>query len=245
MLEVKWVGFDYGQCIMEPGGLRNPLVIGDISKQLGQPELITDRIRRYHILNETYGGYSRIKEGHRDEIYRVVLDDDPMAQELFSAKEQECLDTGDNLVETLDWLQEQGFVLEVVSEMKKTLGAVGSDIVSRFLKRRGFTKYFPVIISPQGKLDIVNDKNIDDRYVGKTKEGGDIYDVLVEDLRSRGIEPEEAVMIGDKPATDINPAHKRGIKTIQYKGFIDLGPSDADLIINDFAELKTILKKKD
>ncbi|NLE75111.1 MAG: HAD family hydrolase [Actinobacteria bacterium] len=245
MLEVKWVGFDYGQCIMEPGGLRNHLVIGDICKLLGQPELIDERIYRYHQLNEQYGGYSKIKEGHRDEIYEYVLDGDSRAQELFGQKEQQYLDVGDGLIETLDWLQDQGFVLEVVSEMKKTLGAVGSDVVIRFLKTRGFTKYFPVIINPQGKYDMIEDALVDDRYVGKTKQGGDIYDVLAEDLRSRGIEPEEAVMVGDKPATDINPAHARGFKTIQYKGFIDLGPSDADIIINHFSELKEVLKKKE
>lgn len=245
MLEVKWVGFDYGQCIMEPGGLRNYLVLGDICKQLGEPELIADRIHRYHQLNEHYGSYSRIKEGHRDEIYHYVLDDNPEGQTLFSEKEQQYLEIASGLVETLEWLKQQGFVLEVVSEMKKTLGPVGTDIVSRFLKRHGLTKYFPVIISPQGKLDIINDVLVDERYVGKTKEAGDIYDVLAEDLLSRGIKPEEAVMVGDKPATDINPAHARGFKTIQYVGFIDLGPSDADLVISDFTELKNVLKKKD
>jgi ribonucleotide monophosphatase NagD (HAD superfamily) len=51
-------------------------------------------------------------------------------------------------------------------------------------------------------------------------------------------------MVGDKPETDINPAHDRGFKTIQYTGFIDLGPSKADLVIRSFYELTTILKKK-
>ena len=77
-----------------------------------------------------------------------------------------------------------------------------------------------------------------------TKEKGDIYDRLAEDLRSRGIEPEEAVMVGDKPSTDIDPAHARGFKTIKYTGFIDLGPSDADIEIEHFSELKDILRKK-
>ena len=36
-------------------------------------------------------------------------------------------------------------------------------------------------------------------------------------------------MVGDKPSTDIDPAHDRGFKTIQYTGFVDLGPSNADL----------------
>ena len=66
-----------------------------------------------------------------------------------------------------------------------------------------------------------------------------------EELKERGIETHEAVMVGDKPETDINPAHDRGFKTIQYTGFIDLGKSKADLVIHSFDELKEILKKKE
>jgi FMN phosphatase YigB (HAD superfamily) len=116
--------------------------------------------------------------------------------------------------------------------------------VSRFLKNRGLTEYFKVLVSPQGKQSLLDDVIIDATYVGKTKEGGDIYDVLAADLRARGIDTSEAVMVGDKPATDINPASERGFLTIQYKGFIDLGPSKADLVIDHFSELKDILRKK-
>jgi len=63
-------------------------------------------------------------------------------------------------------------------------------------------------------------------------------------LRECGIEPHEAVMVGDKPQTDINPAHERGFKTIKYTGFVDLGDSKADVVIQSFSQLKTILKKK-
>ena len=122
VMEVKWCGFDYGQCIMEPGGLRNPLMFGDIYKELGKPELITEKIRRYRILKEKYGSYGRIKEGHRDEIYSFVLDDDPEAIALFSEKEQHFLDMGEGLEDALDYLQSEGIELQVVSEMKKTLG---------------------------------------------------------------------------------------------------------------------------
>lgn len=243
-MDVKWVGFDYGQCIMEPGGLRNPLVLGDICKLLGEPEMAAERIHRYRRLREMYGEYSKIKEGHRDLIYSYVLDDNKEAQELFSQKEQQYLDMGDGLEDALQWIQDQGMELQVVSEMKKTMGPVGSDIVSRFLKRRGLTRFFPTMITPQGKMDIVSDAIIDESYIGRTKEKGDIYDRLAEDLRSRGIEPEEAVMVGDKPSTDIDPAHARGFKTIKYTGFIDLGPSDADIDIEHFSELKDILRKK-
>lgn len=242
-MEVKWCGFDYGQCIMEPGGLRNPRLFGDIYKELGKPELISEKIRKYRILKEKYGSYGRIKEGHRDEIYRFVLDDDPDAIELFGKKEQELLDMGAGLEDALAYLQEQGIELQVVSEMKKTLGDVGTDIVSRFLRRRGLVKYFDELVTPQGKMNLVT-HDVDLKYKGHTKKAGTLYDVLAEELKERGIEPHEAVMVGDKPETDINPAHERGFKTIKYTGFIDLGESNADVEINHFKELKTLLKRK-
>ena len=151
---------------------------------------------------------------------------------------------GDGLVDILQYLQSQGIELQVVAEMKKTLGPVGTDIVSSYLKRRGLVKYFKEIVCPQGKINLEN-LSVDPKYKGKTKEEGTLYDVLVQELKERGIAPHEGVMIGDKPATDINPAHARGFKTIQYTGFIDLGKSDADLVVNSFEELKTILKKKE
>lgn len=244
MIEVKWCGFDFGQCIMEPGGLRNPLVFGDLYKDLGKPELIPDKIRKYRRLKEKYGTFGRIKEGHRDEIYSFVLDEDPEAIELFSEKEQEFLSMGEGLEEALTYIQGQGIALQVVAEMKKTLGPIGTDIVSKFLKKKDLVKYFGEVVTPQGKIDLKHD-TIDTKYKGHTKKDGTLYDVLADELRERGIEPHEGVMIGDKPATDINPAHERGFKTIQYTGFIDLGESKADARIESFTELKMILKKKD
>ena len=243
-MEVKWCGFDYGQCIMEPGGLRNPRMFGDLYKELGKPELIPEKIRKYRILKEKYGSYGRIKEGHRDEIYRYVLDDDSTAIELFGEKEQELLDMGFGLEDALIFLKGLGIELQVVSEMKKTLGAVGTDIVSRFLKRRGLVRYFKQLVTPQGKINLEDD-TIDLKYKGYTKKDGTLYDVLAGELKERGIQTHEAVMVGDKPETDINPASERGFKTIQYTGFVDLGASKADLRIHSFSELKEILKKKD
>ena len=242
-MEVKWCGFDYGQCIMEPGGLRNPRMFGDLYKRLGRPELIPEKIMKYRILKEKYGSFSLIKEGHRDEIHRFVLDDDPEAIALFSDLEQELLDMGDGLEEALEYLQAQGIELQVVSEMKKTLGPVGTDIVSKFIKRRGLVKYFKELVTPQGKINLENE-TVDLRYKGHTKKDGTLYDVLARELKDQGIETHEAVIIGDKPETDIDPAHDRGFRTIQYKGFIDLGESKADVVIQSFKELKTILKKR-
>jgi FMN phosphatase YigB (HAD superfamily) len=218
-------------------------MFGDLYKRLGRPELIPERIRRYRILKEKYGSFSLIKEGHRDEIHSFVLDDDPEAIALFSELEQELLDMGHGLEETLEHLQSEGIELQVVSEMKKTLGPVGTDIVSKFLKRRGLVKYFKELVTPQGKINLEHD-TVDLRYKGHTKKDGTLYDVLARELMERGVETHEAAIVGDKPETDIDPAHDRGFKTIQYKGFIDLGESKADVVIQSFKELKTILRKK-
>jgi len=42
-------------------------------------------------------------------------------------------------------------------------------------------------------------------------------------------------MVGDKIATDIAPAKKRGFITIQYTGYVDMGPSEADYRIYNFS----------
>jgi FMN phosphatase YigB (HAD superfamily) len=242
-MELRWVGFDFGQCMMDPTGLRNYLVIGDVSKELGEPELVEQRVHRYRVLKEKYGTYSAVKEGHRDEIMDYVFDGRERAKEIYSAMEQQHLLMGQGLEEALRYLRGLGIHLAVVAELKKTLGAMGTDIVTRFLHKKNLTHYFEEVITPQGKIDLATGE-IDMAYKGKTKEQGTLYDLLIEHLAKRGIRPSEAAMIGDKIATDIVPAKKRGFHTIQYTGYIDMGPSEADYRIYAFPELKAIINKK-
>jgi FMN phosphatase YigB (HAD superfamily) len=243
-IEVKWIGIDFGQCLMDPTGLRNPMVIGDVSKEIGQPELMEERIQRYRILREKYGSYGAIKEGHRDEIMAFVFDALEEAGEVFSRKEQEHLSVGAGLEETLQWLKEQGFRVSIVAELKKTLGPMGTDIVTRFIKHKGLVEYFDEVVTPQGRIGL-RDGSIDLKYKGKTKEEGTLYDELARDLEARGISASEGVMVGDKIQTDIVPAKKRGFKTVQFTGYVDMGGSEADFKIADFRELKRLLKKKE
>ena len=240
-IKAKWCGFDFGQCLMEPTGLRNHLVIGDVCKELGQPELVKERIHKYRILKEKYKTYSAVKEGHRDEIMDYVFDGIEEAKDIFAIKEQEHLQVGKGAEEVLQYLKDEGIHLAVVAELKKTLGRMGSDIVTRFLMKKGLTKYFEEVVTPQGKVDL-SDYTVDIKYKGKTKQEGTLYDVLAKELLARGISTSEAVMVGDKPATDINPAKKRGFNAIQYTAYIDLGPSEADFRISDFYELKNIVR---
>lgn len=241
-IEVKWVGFDFGQCLMDPSGLRNYLVIGDVCKEIGEPERIDERIHRYRVLKEKYGSYGATKEGHRDEILKYVFENNAEAMEIFGVKEQEYLKVPEGTEEVLQYLRDQGIERAVVAELKKTLGPIGTDNVTRFLKKNNLLDYFDQVITPQGCVEL-RDGSVDLRYKGKTKEEGTLYDELSKDLLKRGIQTSEAVMIGDKLWTDISPAKKRGFRTIQYIGYINYGSSqDADFVISDFHGLKEIIK---
>ncbi len=244
IIELKWIGFDFGQCLMDPSGLRNHLVIGDVCKAIGEPERIEERIHKYRVLKEKFGSYSVIKEGHRDLIMSYVFDGVEEAKEIFSVKEQEHLVMGSGLEETLQYLRQEGIRLSVVAELKKTLGPMGTDIVTRFLQGKNLIEYFEEMVTPQGRIDL-RDGSIDLKYKGKTKEEGSLYDELAKDLKARGIEPNEGAIIGDKIITDITPSKKRGFRTIQFIGYINYGQSeDVDFVISDFRELKNIVKGK-
>ncbi|MBA4418882.1 MAG: hypothetical protein C0392_13395 [Syntrophus sp. (in: bacteria)] len=243
-VEAKWVGFDFGQTLMDTRRMRNYLVIGDTCKQLGEPELIEERVRKFRCMKEKYGAYTTVKEAHRDEIIAYVFDNRSEAHEILSLVEQQHIFMAEGLEETLCYLVDKGIKLSVVAELKKTLGPMGTDIVTRFLQKHNLSKYFKDIVCPQGRFDLIT-SSVDLRYKGKTKEEGTIYDPLAEDLKKEGIDVSEAVIIGDKLTTDISPAKQKGFVTIQYTGYIDMGISgDADFRISDFREIKAIITKK-
>ena len=242
-ITVKWCGIDFGQCLMDPRGLRNPLVFGDICRELGKPEFIDETIEKYHNLKEKYRTYSNVKEGHKDEILSYVFDNNQEAMSLFLEKEQQLLKPAEGAEKALQYLVGEGIIVCIVAEMKKTLGPIGTDVVTMFLQRKKLIQYFSQLVTPQGKVDL-RDGSVDERYKGRLKESGELYDLLVEDLRSQRIEPSEAVIVGDKIMTDIEPPRQRGFKTIQYTGYFDWGSSKADYVISSFSQLKDIVKGK-
>lgn len=238
---IKWIGIDYGQCIMTPASLRNPLVFQDIAKLRGKHEQAPLYIHRMRQLKEKYGTISKIKEGHKDEIETFVLEGDHEAMMIFNEKEQELLGMAPGLVEFLTWINDQGITPSIVSELKKTLGPVGSDMITQYLERRQLTKYFEWFITPQGKMDLQTGQQ-DLRYKGTSKENGTLYDELVRELQERDIKPEQCLMIGDKWSTDIIPPKERGWVTIQYTGHVDMGPCEkTDFYAKDFFEVRKIV----
>jgi FMN phosphatase YigB (HAD superfamily) len=192
-------------------------------------------------MKEKYGLWSIIKEKHRDEIASYVFDDRDEASEVFARIEQKYLKVADGAIDAIEYLRDQGIAVSVVAEMKRTFGPIGTDQVSRFLVNQNVNQYFDELISPQGKVNL-RDGTVDLKYKGYSKEEGNIYDLLAEDLSDRGFETSEAVMVGDKEWSDLTPAQKRGFKAIHYIGFIYHGPSNAEYTIKHFSDLKKIIK---
>ena len=239
---IKWVGIDYGQCLMTPSSLRNPRMFGDIAKLVGKHEMIPVWIDRMRRLKEKYISYSGIKEAHKDEIESWVLDNDHEAYAIFNQKEQELLGLGTGAHEFILWINEKGIKPWVVSELKKTLGKVGSDAITRFLENKGIIEYFSYFVTPQGKMDLSTGERFPD-YNGTSKQSGTLYDLLIKELAEEGIAPQDCVMIGDKLSTDIVPPKERGFVTIQYTGHIDMGPCEStDYYAKDWVEVKEIIE---
>ncbi len=241
VIYARWVGIDFGQTLMDSSPERTYWMIGDTSKQLGEPELVDERCLRWRMMKEKYGSYPVIKEKARPEIMSYVFDDAPGVTEIFSRVEQKYLKVADGAIEAIKYLREQGIIVSIVAELKRTLGPIGTDMVSRFLVKQGVIEYFDELISPQGKIDLRTGET-DLSYKGSSKEVGDLYDVLAADLRARGIEPEDAVIVGDKEWSDITPAQKRGFQAIQYSGYIFHAPSNASCEIRHLSELKNIIR---
>ena len=80
-MAVKWVGIDFGQCLMEPTGLRSYLLLGDVLKAYGKPDIIRETQKKFRALVEACGGHSPMKESHRDKIHSYVFDGDDEAME--------------------------------------------------------------------------------------------------------------------------------------------------------------------
>jgi len=239
-IRAKWVGIDFGQTLCDSSPERTYWMIGDTCKELGQPELIEECCRRWRVLKEKYGSWSAIKEGHRDEIASFVFDGHPDGMKTFSVMEQKYIKAADGAIDAIGYLRDQGIKISIVAELKRTFGPIGTDQVSLFLENQNVIDYFDDLITPQGRVNL-RDGSLDTKYKGSSKETGDLYDILVRDLLESGIKPSEAVMVGDKEWSDITPAQKRGLKTVNYIGFIYRGPSDADFTIRHFSEVKDLI----
>jgi FMN phosphatase YigB (HAD superfamily) len=230
------MGIDMGECLMDVTPRRAHLLTGDTTRVLGQPEMAAARCHRFRAMIEKYGSLPIVLERHKDELIHYVFDDRPGAGDAYLAVEQDYLDLAPGAASALAALRAQNIELSVVTAARSGPGRFQSSAEYRFLVKHDVLKYFDSVISPRGKLRVV-DGSVDERYQGTSKEEGTIYDAVVEDLAERKITPDQGVMMGDKEWADIGPAKRRGFHTILYTGYVRSGPTEADLEIERFADL--------
>ena len=222
-LRVKWMGVDMGECLMDVTPRRGHLLTGDTTKALGRPEKTEARCHKWRVMIEKYGSLPVILERHKLELLSYVFDDDPAAADLFLGIEQEYLGLADGAQQALAYLRDLGIELCVVTAARTSPGPMDDSCEFRFLEKHGVLKYFDALVTPRGRMRI-DDRSVDARYEGTSKEEGTIYDVLAEDLAARGISPQKAVMMGDKKWADITPAKQRGFKNDPLHGLHLSGP---------------------
>jgi FMN phosphatase YigB (HAD superfamily) len=239
-LRIRWMGVDMGECLMDVTPRRAHLLTGDTARELGHPEKAEASCHRFRVMIEKYGSVPVVLERHKDELLRYVFDGEPAALDTYLRVEQEYLWLAPGAAQALASLRDRGIELSVVTAARTGGQSFQESAEYRFLLQHDVLQYFSSIVSPRGKLRL-EDGAIDERYVGTSKEQGTIYTVLAADLEERGIRPDEAVMMGDKEWTDIEPAKQRGFKTILYTGYIRRGPTVADMVIQRFDELPTLL----
>ena len=162
----------------------------------------------------------------KDKVYQTIVSEFGLQtiswQELLDDYETQFLYSCipfPNLVETLDILTTQGYLLGIITN---GLG----DFQRRTIQGLGIEKYFKTILISEVE--------------GVRKPEAEIF---LRALRNLGVIPDESVFIGDHPDTDVIGAKRVGMKSFWKR---DLGwqkPEISDGIVDDLSELPVMLKR--
>ena len=73
---MKWVGFDYGQCIMDSRNRKVEYWMAAvfIDEEKERPGIIDEKVSLYRELIEKYGDFRRLHEKGRHEVEEKVLE---------------------------------------------------------------------------------------------------------------------------------------------------------------------------
>ena len=258
-ISIRWCGFDFGETIIDPSGNYQNWVelIKEIYTKKGRPDIINQKVARFDELIEQYDYEERLMDAVEDKIdfwkkyFRIkrlretdmqrflsyVLDDDPDVVAIFRERGFKYIRIADGLKECLEYLKEKGVSINVVADLAIE-GAVKG--LPNVLNAFGLSPYFSEIITNHGRIK--NNGDIDLSYKGMEKIDGTIYKKLADDLRGMGIQPSQALIIGDRPVEDVEKSKENGFKAIQFVGIIKRRISAAaDYVISDLRELTKIL----
>ncbi len=264
---IRWCGFDWGETVMDPRSMPRVMrkLLREVFTELKRPEVIDEKITLAFELAKNCGEVGEVSdfgigwyvEGakgrerkfwetiyhfkqltHRgmEEFHRIVLDSDPNAIELFCNKETRMARVAKNLRQCLKHLAKNGISINIVSDSPNETAA---RLIFNWLDFWGLKRFFSDVITTAGRFQ--RDGSVDLSYKGLEKLEGGLYKRMVEDLLHAGISTSEAMIVGDRPIDDIKRAKEKGLRTVQFTGVIDRGPSEADYVISDLAQLEILL----
>jgi hypothetical protein len=151
--------------------------------------------------------------------------------ELFNSLERDYLNVGEGAEEALQYMNDKGLSVNVVAELKKTLGAVGKDAVSRFLTGKKLTHYFECMYTPQGKIDLKS--GVIDESQGKPNK----WRVVRKAWRSCAWQQARGNLWWETRLKPTSTPTSFSIKTVQYIGYSDHDPPNRITSLQ-FYELK-------
>jgi len=257
-ISVRWVGFDFGGTIQNPGkGYQSTAeAIREVYTEIGRPELINDKLSRFdelvaeseydeHFMDgiaddidfwKRHYRFRNLREMGVQKIFNYIFDNNQEAIKLFQNKGHRFWEPVNGLHECFEYLKDKEISINIVSE-------VGSEetikSIANFLRIHNLTHYSDIItnfgrIKKNGDMDL--------SYKGLGKNDGAIYKKLARDLIDIGIQPFQALMIGDRPVEDVEKAKENGFKAIQFTGVQKRRVSSAaDYVISNLKELENIL----
>ena len=264
---VRWCGFDFAGTLMDPRDMPRVFkeVLAEVFMELNNPQIIEEKIsctielaRKYsqeeqaskygidwflaeakgeerRLLKKMYPFRPLLNKGW-GEFCAIVLNNDPNAIELFLKKRIRTHKPVIGLRKCLSYLEKKAITTNIVCDaMTQSI----LETVFNFLDFYDLWQFFHHIITPLGLFK--GKQLMDASYKGLEKIDGAIYDKLVLDLHDVGIAPSEAIIIGDRPLDDIEMAKTRGFKAVQFIGVINRGPSSADYVISELAQLERII----
>ena len=234
--DIKWLGLDFGFTIGNPK--RDIETTEKSMAQILSKHGITnvdERIRNFRSLLDKAETIECLIEQYREDFLKEVLDSNPEIIKSLHAYERSIFEPTLNVREALRYVISKGIECAVITDAPTEEILCG--IFIERLETWELRRFFSNIYSPAGAVR--HDGSMDYSYRGKTKRSGKLYDLLVEELRSRlpHIDSQNAAIVGDDIISDIEQPKIRGFRTFQYIGAIDRGESEADQKIENWLDL--------
>lgn len=207
------------------------------------------------IYEEVMERYQQVRSEHAEgkliprlseALYEQVLDGDESLIARYTETASRAIPLAKNLKSALRYLEENDIGSDIITKASTSKGAV-MDQMFVTLILNDIADFFGMVYTPSG-IYSPRGEVLSEIAPGEDKE--EIYPLIIEHLKDDGLEPKQAVMIGNDPKRDVQWPKEHGLWTVQYAesptDFWIRGdardPSDTDYLMTDFLFLREIIE---